>query len=100
MERLAKAEARGDCPDDGYQRIVDGHPSHGIQAEQFVVECESEGRDGDEQQQADDAKYIDTGQRTAKSESGQDEQQASDGETVARSHEDIYPTAQSAGHQT
>ena len=58
MECFAKTEARGDRADDGYQRIVDGHPSHRIATEQFVVEGESDGRDGDKQQQTDNAKHV------------------------------------------
>ena len=99
MEGLAKTEAGGEGTNDGNQRIVDGYPSHRIQAEQLVVERESDGRDGDEQQQADDAKRVDMRQRTAKSKAGNDEQQASDEETIARSYEDVYPTAQPTGHQ-
>ena len=50
MERLAKAETRRDSTYNRNQRIVDGNLSYRIQAEQFVVECKSDGRDGNEQQ--------------------------------------------------
>ena len=69
MERLAKAQTRGDGSRDGNEGVVYGHFPHGIATEQLVVECESDGRDGDEKQQAKDAEHVYLRQRTAKCQS-------------------------------
>ena len=89
MERLAKAEARCDCTYNGNQRIVYSNLSYRITTEQFVVESKSNSRDGDKQNQADNAKHIDIRKCTAKGKSWDDKQQPSDGETIASSYEDI-----------
>ena len=99
MERLTKTEARRDGTYDGYQRIIDGHLSHGVHTEQLVVEGKPDGRNGDKQNQTDHTEHIDIGQRTAKNESRDDEQQAADGEAVTSTDEHIHPSAQSTSHQ-
>ena len=50
IERLAKTEAGCDSPYDGDERIIYSDFAYWIQAEQFVEESESEGRDGYEEQ--------------------------------------------------
>ena len=72
MECFSKTETGGDGTDDRYERVVYGHLSNRIQTEQFVVECKSDGRDGNEQQQAHDAEYINLGQSAAKGQPGND----------------------------
>jgi hypothetical protein len=93
VERLAKAEARGNRAYNGNQRIVYGDLPYRVATEQFVVECKSNGRDGYQQYQADNAEHIDIGQRTTEGKPRDDEQQASDAEAIARSYENIYPSA-------
>ena len=61
VERFAQTQTRGDSSHHGYQRIVYGYAPHRIATEQLVVEGEANGGDGDEQQQTDDAEYVDMG---------------------------------------
>ena len=99
VERLAQTETRGHGPHDGNQRVVYGHLPHGVAAQQLVVECEPDGRDGDEQQQAYDAEHVDMRQRAAEGQSRDNEQQTAYEEAVACAYEDVHPSAQSSRHQ-
>ena len=61
VERFAQAEARGEGAYYGYERVKNGNLAYGIATDELVVEGETEGRDGDEQCQDDEAIGGDVG---------------------------------------
>ena len=89
IERFAKTEAGGEGTNNGNERIPDGHLANGIAGEQFVVERETDGGDGNEQGEDAESPQRDMRKGGPHEQTGNDEQCTTHSETVARTHKDV-----------
>jgi len=84
-----EAETGADGPNDGNERIVDGHLADGIAGEQFVIKRETHGADADEQKEPQQSQRRECWQCAIKEQTAGHEDGPANRQTVARAHEYI-----------
>ena len=99
LEGFAEEKAGGQGADYGDEGVENGHFSHGVTADEFVVDGKSDCGDGYQGQEYCDAGESYSGQGSSGEKSGQQEKESAYGEGVSGAHKDIHAFAQASGHQ-